>query len=289
MSHKPSVSRTLEQAASAIAALTSASPRPAVGIVLGSGLGAFADTLQTPTAIDYASVPGMARSNVAGHAGRIVIGRHGALPVAALCGRVHMYEGHIAEQVVFGVRLLVTLGAQVVILTNAAGSIRSDLGPGDLMLIEDHLNLTGTNCLVGANDDLLGERFPQMNDAYDPGLRALCLRVAAERGIALQRGIYAGLLGPSYETPAEVRMLRTLGADAVGMSTVLETIALRHMGARCLGISCITNQAAGLAATAPTHAEVQQIAAQASARFVALLSGTLDALAEAPGGLGGSR
>jgi purine-nucleoside phosphorylase len=278
----------LELAADAVRGVSPV--RPAVGVVLGSGLGAFADTLRDKTAIEYAALPGMAQSRVAGHAGRLVLGRSGALPVAVLCGRVHMYEGHVAEQVVFGVRLLVTLGARIVILTNAAGSIRADLGVGDLMLIEDHLNLTGANCLVGSNDDRLGERFPPMNDAYDPGLRALCQRVAKERSIALHGGVYAGLLGPSYETPAEIRMLRTFGADAVGMSTVLETIAARHMGARCLGISCITNQAAGLSPTAPSHAEVQDAAAQAGARFISLLSGTLDAIgaAQDAGAAGGS-
>jgi purine-nucleoside phosphorylase len=280
LAHMSQTISTSEALARAVATVRRVpGPQPTVGIVLGSGLGAFADTLLKPTMIGYADIPEMARSSVAGHAGKLVLGRHGALNVAALCGRVHLYEGHAPERVVFGVRLLVALGVRTVILTNAAGSIRPDLAAGDLMLIEDHLNLTGQNALAGANDAALGQRFPQMNDAYDPDLRALCQRVASERGIALQRGVYAGLLGPSYETPAEVRMLRTLGADAVGMSTVLETIAARHMGARCVAISCITNQAAGLVAIPPDHAEVQRVAAEAGARFTALLSGVLDALA----------
>jgi purine-nucleoside phosphorylase len=194
-------------------------------------------------------------------------------------GRVHLYEGHAPEGVVFGVRLMIALGARIVILTNAAGGIREDLEPGELMLIEDHLNLTGHNSLAGENDDTLGPRFLAMNEAYDRGLRELTQRVAQRHGSALAYGVYAGLLGPSYETPAEIRMLRTLGADAVGMSTVLETIAARHMGARCLGISCITNRAAGLAPSAPTHAEVQATAETARARFTALVMGVLDELA----------
>jgi purine-nucleoside phosphorylase len=224
----------------------------------------------------------MAATHVAGHAGKLVLGFHGALSVAALSGRVHLYEGHAPEQVVLGVRLLVTLGARTIILTNAAGGVRPDLRAGDLMLIEDHLNLTGHNCLLGVNDEALGPRFPALNDAYDPALRTLCRRVAEAQGLPLRSGVYAGLLGPSYETPAEIRMLRTLGADAVGMSTVLETIALRHMGARCLAISCITNQAAGLGAEPPSHAEVQAAAQKAAARFVALLGGVLEALAREP-------
>jgi purine-nucleoside phosphorylase len=258
--------------------------QPRVGIVLGSGLGAFADTLQATTEVAYAQIEGMAATNVAGHAGKLVLGVHAGLPVATLCGRVHLYEGHAPEHVVFGVRLLIGLGARTIILTNAAGAIREDLRAGDLMLIEDHLNLTGQNSLAGPNDEAIGPRFPALNDAYDPALRALSRRVAEAGDLALTSGVYAGMLGPSYETPAEIRMLRTLGADAVGMSTVLEAIAVRHMGARCLAISCITNQAAGLSAEAPSHAEVQATAQLASQRFTALLSGILDALAREPAG-----
>jgi purine-nucleoside phosphorylase len=251
---------------------------PRVGLVLGSGLGAFADSLQQPVHVGYERVSGMARSGVPGHAGRFVAGRHGDLPLIAMQGRVHLYEGYGPQQVVLGVRTMIAFGARIVILTNAAGGIRDDLEPGALMLISDHLNLTGTSCLIGPNDDALGPRFPQMSDAYDPGLQRVALDSAARLGIELKRGVYAGMLGPSYETPAEIRMLRTLGADAVGMSTVLETIAAQHMGARCLGISCITNRAAGLSALPPSHAEVEQVAKASRARFERLLAGVLEAL-----------
>jgi purine-nucleoside phosphorylase len=267
----------LGRAVSAVRTMQQA--QPAVALVLGSGLGGLADTLEDKTVIPYSQIEGMPRSTVPGHSGALVLGRRGALRVAAMQGRVHLYEGHAPERVVLGVRLMIALGARVVILTNAAGGIHDDLDPGELMLIRDQLNLTGHNPLVGSNDDAVGPRFPSMNDAYDPALRELTQRVAHAHGGTLHSGVYAGLLGPSYETPAEIRMLRTLGADAVGMSTVLETIAARHMGARCLGISCITNRAAGLAANAPTHDEVQATAEAARTRFVALMAGVLDALA----------
>jgi purine-nucleoside phosphorylase len=254
---------------------------PRVGIVLGSGLGAFADTLQSAVGIGYERVSGMTRTGVVGHAGRFVSGRHDALPVIAMQGRLHLYEGHRVERVVLGVRAMIALGARIVILTNAAGGIRDDLTPGTLMSISDHLNLTGTNSLLGPNDDALGPRFQQLSDAYDPRLQALASETAAALGISLRTGVYAGLLGPTYETPAEVRMLRTLGADAVGMSTVLETIAARHMGARVLGISCITNRAAGLSPDAPSHAEVEAVASATRASFVRLLGGVLDSIARA--------
>jgi purine-nucleoside phosphorylase len=241
-------------------------------------LGEFADTLQDRTIVPYERIAGMAASAVAGHAGKLVFGKHAGLAIAAMQGRVHLYEGHSPERVVLGVRVMIALGAKTVIVTNAAGGIREDLAPGALMSIEDHLNLTGHNCLVGPNDDALGPRFPQLSDAYDADLRALAARVAEADGLVLSSGVYAGLLGPSYETPAEIRMLRTLGADAVGMSTVLEVIAARHMGARCLALSCITNRAAGLSARAPSHAEVQATALATRTRFVALLSGVLSAL-----------
>jgi purine-nucleoside phosphorylase len=279
MTNAHSPSQQLARAVQAVRARCATVPE--VGLVLGSGLGDFADTLRDRTAIGYREIEGMAASAVQGHAGKLVLGRHAGLPVAAMQGRVHLYEGHAPERVVLGVRLMIALGARVVILTNAAGGIAEELGPGELMLIEDHLNLTGTSCLLGPNDDALGPRFPQLSDAYDPELRALAQRVAKDAGLRLHAGVYAGLLGPSYETPAEIRMLRALGADAVGMSTVLETIAARHMGARCLAVSCITNRAAGLSASAPSHAEVQATAQSARAHFTALLTGVLDALATA--------
>jgi purine-nucleoside phosphorylase len=252
--------------------------QPSVGIVLGSGLGAFAQRLREPTCIPYAEIEGMVSASVPGHTGQLVLGRYGALPLAVLQGRIHLYEGHAPEQVVLGTRLLVRLGASVVILTNAAGGIHPDLDPGALMLVEDHLNLTGQNALVGAHDEELGPRFPSMSEVYDPGLRALTRAAAADAEVDLSAGVYAGLLGPSYETPAEIRMLRTLGADAVGMSTVLEAMAVRHMGARCLAISCITNRAAGLHGSVLDHDEVQRIAQASSERFALLLDAVLSRL-----------
>ncbi len=240
---------------------------PEVALVLGSGLGAFGDTLAARQVLSYAQIPGMSASRVQGHAGKLVLGKVGERSVVAMQGRVHLYEGHPEARVVFGVRLMLALGARTLIVTNAAGGIRADLGPGTLMLIEDHLNLTGRNPLSGDNDASLGPRFPDMSEAYDRGLLDTTTRVAARLGMTVARGVYAGVLGPSYETPAEIRMLRTLGADAVGMSTVLETIAARHMGARCLGISCITNHAAGLGQAVLSHDEVQEIANQSAARF----------------------
>jgi purine-nucleoside phosphorylase len=214
-------------------------------------------------------------SHVVGHAGKLVLGAAEGVPVVAMQGRVHLYEGHPPRDVVFGLRVCLRLGAQTVIVTNAAGGSNPQFRPGDLMLIEDHLNLSGTSSVAGPNEDALGPRFPDMTDAYDRHLRALALEAASAAGFQLVRGVYAGLLGPQYETPAEIRMLQRLGADAVGMSTVLETIAARHMGARVLGISCITNQAAGISPTPLDHAEVQETAGHAKARFVGLLRGVL--------------
>lgn len=244
--------------------------RPRIGVVLGSGLGAFGDTLALK--IPYADLPGMPTPHVLGHPGNLCIGRVGEASVACLQGRVHAYEGHDLSAIVFGVRLLATLGCRAVLLTNAAGGIGPQLAPGRLMLIEDHINLMGRNPLVGPNDDALGTRFPDMSHAYDPRLGELAMRAAREVGVPLMRGIYAGMLGPSYETPAEIRMLRALGADAVGMSTVPEVIALRHMGVRASAISCITNLAAGISPTPLSHLEVEQVAKQTRASFTSLLS-----------------
>jgi purine-nucleoside phosphorylase len=223
----------------------------------------------------------MAQSGVAGHRGRFVMGTLAGVSVCAMQGRVHLYEGHAPSDVVRGVRAMIALGAKIIVLTNAAGGIRKDLDPGDLMLIEDHLNLTGQSPLTGPNDDALGPRFPALSDAYDLALRGVAQSVAKAQRFKLRSGVYAGLLGPAYETPAEVRMLRGLGADAVGMSTVLETIAARHMGARVLGISCVTNVAAGLSDTPPDHAEVQATAKIAAKRFRALLAGVIAGCAPA--------
>jgi len=248
---------------------------PQVALVLGSGLGGLADHVLHPVCVDYGDVSGMPTSAVTGHSGRFVAGELAGVPVIAMQGRVHLYEGHAADVVVRGVRMMCALGARALIVTNAAGGVAPRLSAGTLMLIDDHLNLTGSNCLVGPNDDALGPRFPDMTHAYDPALSALALRVAAQQGVALARGVYAGLLGPSYETPAEIRMLRAVGADAVGMSTVLEVIAARHLGVRCLGVSCITNAAAGVTDEALSHDDVQHVASAAADRLQALITGVI--------------
>lgn len=253
---------------------------PEIALVLGSGLGALADTLVDRVCIPYTEIPRMPTSAVIGHAGNFVLGELSGKRVVMMQGRVHLYEGYSAEQVVFGVRLMLMLGARTLIVTNAAGGINAQLHPGSLMLIKDHLNLTGHNCLRGPHDPALGPRFPDMSAAYDPALRDCAAAVAQRLGLNLSRGVYAGLLGPNYETPAEIRMLRSLGADAVGMSTVLEVIAAHHMGARVLGISCITNAAAGLSNTKLSHAEVELTANKSRANFTRLIEGVLQELPE---------
>ncbi len=246
--------------------------RPIIGVVLGSGLGAWAESLTERVVIPYAEIPSMPVSSVQGHAGKLCVGLSGNVPVACLSGRSHLYEGHSPERAVFGARLLARLGCSTVLLTNAAGGTRPHFVPGDLMLIRDHLNLTGQNPLTGPNEDDLGPRFPDMTHAYDRRLAALARQAASDEGVGLHEGIYAGLLGPSYETPAEIGMLRVLGADAVGMSTVHEVIALRHMKVRCGGISLITNLAAGLSPTPLSHAEVEETARNSRDRFASLMT-----------------
>jgi purine-nucleoside phosphorylase len=241
-----------------------------VGVVLGSGLGAFGD--QLAEAIPYSELPGMPTSQVAGHSGKLRLGSIDGIGVACLQGRVHLYEGHDAKTVTLGVNLLARLGCRAVLLTNAAGGIAPTFAAGDRMLITDHLNLTGQNPLVGPHQAGFGTRFPEMGEAYDRRLAELAHRAARETSVELKEGVYAGLLGPNYETPAEIRMLRAMGADAVGMSTVLEVLALRHVGVRVAAISCITNLAAGISPTPLAHDEVQEIAQRTSAPFVALLS-----------------
>ena len=263
----------IEEAARSIRAQTPAHPSPVVGVVLGSGLGAWGDTLDGLVKVPYEEIPGMPRPAVAGHPGNLCVGRVGDVPVACLQGRVHLYEGHAPERVVFGVRTLARLGCRAVLITNAAGGINALFSPGDLMLLTDHLNLMGTNPLIGPNDPELGPRFPDMTYAHDPRLLDLARAAAADAGIGLREGVYAGLFGPTYETPAEIRMLRTLGADAVGMSTVPEIIALRHMGVPAAAVSCITNLAAGLTPAELNHAEVEETARRSRAKFVELLSG----------------
>ena len=245
---------------------------PDVAIVLGSGLGDFADTLSAPTVLPYSDIPGWPSSAVIGHAGKLVVGTHASgARVAALAGRAHLYEGHAVSRAVFGVRATVRWGVPNVILTNAAGGINTAFTQGALMLIEDHINLLGTNPLVGPNDEALGPRFPDMTYVYDRDLRALALDAAAAAGVPLQRGVYLATLGPSYETPAEIRAFRTMGADAVGMSTVPEAIAARDMGAAVLGISCITNPAAGVVDEPLRHDDVMETAARVRGQFIALL------------------
>jgi purine-nucleoside phosphorylase len=250
-------------------------PVPAAAVVLGSGLGGFADRLEQATALGYGEIPHWPPSRVEGHPGRFVVGRVGAARVAALAGRVHYYEGHDLATVTFGVRVLGLLGVRCLVLTNAAGGINATLSPGTLMAIDDHLNLFGTNPLIGANDERFGPRFPDMTEVYSARLRTLADAVAGAIGIRLAHGVYAGLPGPSYETPAEIRALRTLGADAVGMSTVPEAIVARHMGLEVLGLSCITNMAAGILPQPLRHEEVMETAARVQASFAALLEGIL--------------
>ncbi|MEI9949624.1 MAG: purine-nucleoside phosphorylase [Pseudomonadota bacterium] len=245
--------------------------RPRVGVVLGSGLGDFADQLSSGSRIPYAEIPEMPRSSVLGHAGNLCTGSLGSVEVACLQGRAHVYEGNSQARSVFGVRLLAELGCSAVLLTNAAGGIHPSFAPGDLMLITDHLNLMGDNPLCGPNFGD-GPRFPDLSQAYDLELQALAREAARHAEVTLREGVYAAMLGPSYETPAEIRMLRTLGADAVGMSTVPEVIALRQRGVRVGGISCITNLAAGLSAQLLDHSEVEATARRSRDAFTAVLT-----------------
>lgn len=244
---------------------------PRVGLILGSGLGSFADSIESRTAIAYSEIPAAAFSPVAGHAGRLVLGRIGQTPVVAMQGRVHYYEGSSLEEVVFLPRLLAWLGAKTVIVTNAAGGVNADFHAGDLMLISDHINGFGVSPLRGRNDERLGPRFPDMSEAYPLALRSLARDAAASTGLQVREGVYLGIGGPAYETPAEIRMFRQWGADAVGMSTVPEVTALVHMGVRILGISCITNMAAGILPQPLTHDEVLETTARVAGEFAALL------------------
>ena len=244
---------------------------PAVGVVLGSGLGGFADALEDAVEIPYADIPGWPQATAVGHAGTLVLGSFGGVPVAVMRGRAHLYEGLSPAKVVFGIRVLGLLGIRTLVLTNAVGAIDETLEPGQLVLISDHLNLQGQSPLVGPNDESVGPRFPDMSDAYDPELRAAA-RVAAERlGLTLGEGIYAAWLGPAFETPAEIRMLRMFGASIVGMSTVPEVLAARHMGIRCLAISCVTNLAAGITPEPIDHEQVLEVGARAAESLVKLL------------------
>jgi purine-nucleoside phosphorylase len=265
------VAARLDETVAAIRARVSLAPR--VGVVLGSGLGAFADGLGDLVKIPYAEIPHLPASRVVGHAGNLCFGRIDAVPVVCMQGRVHLYEGHPVWQVVHGARAMARLGVACVLVTNAAGGLVPSWSAGDLMVVTDHLNLMHQHPLVGPNEEALGTRFPDMTNAYDGALRAQLAEVAARERIALREGVYAGLLGPSYETPAEIRMLTSLGAQAVGMSTVPEVFALRHMRTRVAALSCITNLAAGIAAGALDHAEVEQTARARRADLERLLRG----------------
>ena len=248
---------------------------PDVAIVLGSGLGDFADSLADAVTAPYETLPHWPQSRVAGHAGRLVVGRVAGTRVAALSGRVHVYEGHPMATVVFAVRVMARLGVKSLILTNAAGGINTDFGQGALMVIDDHINLMGSNPLIGPNDDRLGPRFPDMSEVYSRRLRALADDAGRGAGVGLRHGVYVAVHGPSYETPAEIRAFRALGADAVGMSTAPEAIAARHMGVEVLGISCITNMAAGVLDQPLVHDEVMETARRVRGSFIALLEGII--------------
>jgi len=260
------------QAESAATFLLAQTPlRPRIGLVLGSGLGAFAEELSEPIRIPYASIPSFPRSTAIGHAGQLVVGKTGTVPVAAMQGRVHLYEGYSAQEVAFPIRVFARMGIRAVILTNAAGGINLEFQQGALVVLSDHINLQGCNPLVGPNEDRFGPRFPDMTQAYGKTYREFALRAAKKLGKTLHEGVYAALLGPNYETPAEIRYLRAIGADLVGMSTVPEVLAARHHGLRVLAISCVTNMAAGIVDKPLDHQEVLQTGERVRGDFIALL------------------
>lgn len=262
----------------AAAAVRGQGRQPQVGLILGSGLGGYADSLAGKRAVRYADIPHFPQSHVVGHAGKLVFGVRSGAHCVAMQGRVHLYEGHSAETVSFPARVLVALGAKVIIVTNAAGGLNPDWTPGTLMLIRDHIDMLRDHALRGPNDERLGPRFPDMTQAYAPELRVLAKTAAREKGIPLAEGVYVAMPGPTYETPAEVKMLQTIGADATGMSTVPEVVVARHMGARVIGISCITNQAAGITGNALSHDEVTDTATRVRATFESLLDAILTRL-----------
>ncbi|MFZ0539102.1 MAG: purine-nucleoside phosphorylase [Candidatus Sulfotelmatobacter sp.] len=254
--------------------------RPRIGLVLGSGLGGFADSLTDAVRIPFHEIPAFPRSTAIGHAGQMVIGNAGPVPVAVMQGRVHLYEGYSPQQVAFPMRVFGRMGIRSVILTNAAGGINLNYQQGALVLIRDHINLQGSNPLVGPNDDRFGVRFPDMTHAYAKDFRALAKEEAAKLGMNLHEGVYAALLGPSYETPAEINYLRIIGADLVGMSTAFEVIAARHLGIKVLAISCVTNMAAGILDQPLTHQEVMETGERVRSSFEALLRAVLTRMAQ---------
>lgn len=245
--------------------------RPQLALVLGSGLGAFADDLEDRVSLPYSTIPHFPISSAVGHAGNLVIGRVGDVPVAVMQGRVHYYEGHAMSRVTFPIRVFCRMGIKGVLLTNAAGGIGPQLKPGCLVVLSDHINLQGTNALMGANEDRFGPRFPDMTEAYSKHWRKLALAEGARQGIDIYEGVYAAVPGPSYETPAEIRFLRTIGADVVGMSTVAEVVVARHCGMKVLAISVVTNMAAGILDQPINHEEVLEIGQRIKGQFSALL------------------
>jgi len=279
--HKPAPKGEFEQASRAAKFIQSKTKlRPKIGLVLGSGLGAFADELTSATRVFYDRIPNFPRSTVEGHAGALVIGKVGGVPVAVMQGRVHLYEGYSAKEVVFPMWVLGCLGIRAAILTNAAGAINLEYSQGALVIIRDHINLQGINPLIGPNDERFGVRFPDMTHAYCSEYIEIALREAKRLGIAVHSGVYAAVAGPSFETPAEIRYLRTIGADVVGMSTVPEVIVARHMGIRVLGISCATNMAAGILDQPLRHEEVIETGERVKRQFVALLRAVIPAIAK---------
>jgi purine-nucleoside phosphorylase len=258
---------------------TRSSLAPTIGVILGSGLGDVVDAIDIETAIPYGEIPGARASTVMGHQGRLILGHAKGIPVAAMQGRVHFYEGYEMDEVMFLARMLGRLGIRKLVVTNAAGGVNTSYEAGDLMLISDHINFMGVNPLRGPNIEDLGVRFPDMSEAYPEALRQIAKEVAAGLGLKLQEGVYLALSGPTYETPAEIRAFRVLGADAVGMSTVPEVIAASHMQIPVLGISCITNMAAGILKQKLTHQEVMDTTARVQQQFTALILGVLERLA----------
>ena len=274
------LSQEVDQAVATIRADLPTEAAPTVGLILGSGLGSFADRLKAGAQLPFDKIPGFPRPTIVGHSGRLVYGKVGALQVLAMQGRVHYYEGHDLARVAFPARVLVRAGCNTLIITNAAGGVDPRMKPGEIVLIKDHINLLGGSPLRGPNDEALGPRFPDMSQVYDPALRKMAARAAQAAGLTLREGVYAALAGPAYETPAEIRMVRTLGGDLVGMSTVPEATAAAHMGARVLGLSCVTNQAAGITGNKLSHDEVTETANRVRAQFEGLLTELLLLLAK---------
>jgi len=266
----------IEEAANYITSRTTT--KPEIGLIMGSGLGILGDHITDAVTIPYRDIPHFPLSTVEGHAGELLIGQLAGRSVVLMRGRFHMYEGYGPELTAFPVRVMKAIGVRLLVVTNAAGGINTDYDPGDLMLISDHINLTGRNPLVGANVDEWGPRFPDMSEAYSKRLRLIAKDVAEEQGFSLREGVYVGVLGPSYETPAEIKMMRTMGADAVGMSTVAEVITARHTGIEVLGISCISNMASGILDQPLSHDEVMETTERVKTRFLGLINGVLPLL-----------